>query len=70
MKSGELRCDVGCSYAYRIATGEAMYPRDTMLGLHPKAEEIRRNLKGHIAKPKPARRGPWARMKSWFQRHK
>ncbi len=70
MKSGEFRCDAGCSYADRIATGEDMYPRDTMLGLHPKAEEIRRILKGRIAQPKAVRRGPWSRMKSWFQRHK
>ena len=41
----EPRCVEDCIYQSRIATSDALYPRELMLGPHPKAEEVRRSIK-------------------------
>lgn len=42
----EPHCVDDCIYQNRIATSDALYPRDLMLGPHPKAEEVRRTSRG------------------------
>lgn len=41
MLSSEPRCEPGCLFQQRVASGEQMFPRSVMTGVHPKAAEIR-----------------------------
>ena len=62
MLSIEPRCQPGCLFRQRVATGESMFPRSVMTGVHPKAAEIRLQF-AKAAQPPAKEKSGWF---DWF----
>jgi molybdopterin-synthase adenylyltransferase len=64
MLSTDPRCQAGCLFQQRVATGESMFPRSVMTGAHPKAAEIRLQF----AKPAESKVGGKPGWLDWFRK--